>query len=220
MSNWDRNSFLAGLGGTKPHSVWLAITASLQIAKTRHLVELGAGKSTRYLAEYSKEFGETFVSIEQNDSWVSVLALELEMAQLAEFAPIHAPIVDGWYDFNEVTRAVPDTADSWLIDGPLGNDRKNAAGKAFLKERCKESRLLIVDDLHRKHLFEFFDELVAQNRWRDYVVLTYPIKPNPNEPNLIGIAMSPPSIRVLKKTLRLLDVSFVSREAKKLISEE
>ena len=219
MQTPERQNFIKGLGGTKPHSIWLAVMAALQVSNARDIIELGSGKSTRFLAEYAKELGASFLSIEQNQQWVDVLSQELELAQLSNFAPVHAPIVTGWYERRVVDSRFSESTDAWFIDGPLGDDRRSEIGKSFVKERFPKSNLLIMDDLHRKHLLRFFEELLKERRWTRYVILKYPIKPNPQEPNLIGIALKPSSLRKLKKAFRVLGIEFMTRIPPELISE-
>jgi hypothetical protein len=73
------------------------------------VVELGSGDGTPELADLC---GRLY-SVEHNPDWIGKHPLSTNY--------IDAPIVDGWYDVDALTKSLPEHYDALVIDGPPGN---------------------------------------------------------------------------------------------------
>jgi len=97
------------------------------------LIEMGSGHTTE---ELIKRWN--VISIEEDIQWVNKYHQNY----------IHAPIIDGWYDFDILKNNLPDKIDGLLVDGPAYGLRTGLIDKfEFFIE--KKPKVVIFDDTKR-----------------------------------------------------------------------
>lgn len=174
--------------GTKSFECWALLVALLAVVRPRGIVELGSGRSTSYLAEYARKEGVPCASIEQNRFYAARVRRGLRNSFLSARCVHHVPLAeDGWYDARRLRRAVPFPCDLLFVDGPVGVDEDLGPGRrggerarAWLRDAAATSRVIIVDDVHRRANLELFQLLDAAAPERVRVYLRYHVQPLPN----------------------------------------
>lgn len=112
------------------------------------ILEFGSGYSTKKLLEYY-----TVISIEDNPRWAKVYNSKRHKV-------FHVPITNGWYNvFSIVNIFETRHFDLVLIDGPIGEFRKNLPIWLFKEIKCP----VLFDDTNRiddfKKMMEFCSRL-------------------------------------------------------------
>ncbi|TAN12335.1 MAG: hypothetical protein EPN37_15540 [Chitinophagaceae bacterium] len=112
------------------------------------ILEFGSGYSTKKLLKHYK-----VISIEDNPRWAKVYNSKRHKV-------FHVPITNGWYNVNMVEIIFKTRyADLILIDGPIGEFRKNLPILLFKDVKCP----VIFDDTNRiddfKKMIEFCNKL-------------------------------------------------------------
>lgn len=112
------------------------------------ILEFGSGYSTKKLLEHYK-----VISIENNPRWAKVYHSKRHKVFLV-------PITDYWYNINSVRKILKTNyVDLILIDGPIGEYRKNLPVWVFEDVKCP----VIFDDTNRiddfKKMMEFCSRL-------------------------------------------------------------
>tara|TARA_B110000977_G_C10863333_1_gene410643 strand:- start:203 stop:688 length:486 start_codon:yes stop_codon:yes gene_type:complete len=103
------------------------------------ILELGSGTGTIELTKYYKVY-----SIEQDKKWINFAK---------DSTYIHAPIKDGWYDFDIVFNNIPSNYDLLLVDGPGGTG--NREGIKNYWDKLNTDVPIVMDDTHREAEFNF-----------------------------------------------------------------
>lgn len=154
--------------GTKGIHFWALLGAILVKARPTSVLEFGSGRSTTFLADYAVRHQAPFVAIEQSAVWHRKAMSDLRFMDVRGEHVHHVPVVkqpDGssWYDCGKVEDLIAGRAfDLAFIDGPVGDTRKNARGRAIVAEAARESRLIILDDVHRDYNLAFFKDLTRR----------------------------------------------------------
>lgn len=199
--------------GTKSFECWTFLMTLLALVRPRTVVELGSGRSTSYLTEYAMKTGVPFASIEQNRFYAAQIRRGLRNSFLSERYVHHVPLaVDGWYDAARLARVVDFTCDFLFVDGPVGADEALGRGRrnleraaAWLCGAAASSRVVVVDDVHRRTNLELFDMLTAAAPERAALYLSYWVKP---EPNVLGVAVPSSAFEALSVVCAALGVAF------------
>ena len=142
-----------------------AVLNEIVVNRRRHIVELGGGISTCFIARLLSGRGGHLWTVEHDEGWAGVLREELAREGLDALATVvHAPLTgidDGWpgeqsrwYDrdrLREATAAGP--ADLLIVDGPpayqegLGHARYPAV--PFFAPLLAADHTIILDDIDR-----------------------------------------------------------------------
>ena len=155
--------------GTKGFEFWTFLSLLLKRAGSKRILELGSGRSTVSFAEYAKYSGAEFVSIETSVEWFKKAQLELYFLGLSSAAVKHVEVDPdtGWYDLKEFRSQVNGHFDCVLIDAP-NDDRGDSRGMrdsdtaiSELRELCQGADLILIDDVHRKHVFVTLDAILS-----------------------------------------------------------
>jgi len=154
--------------GTKGFEFWTLLSLLLIRAESKRILELGSGRSTLTFAEYAKSAGAEFVSIETSTEWLKRTQFELHFANLALDSVNYVGMDSnfGWYCIDEFRKRVTGHFDCILIDAPnnnLGDSmgmRDSEIGISEVKKICQKSDLIIIDDVHRRHIFDSLERIL------------------------------------------------------------
>jgi predicted O-methyltransferase YrrM len=201
--------------GTKSFECWTFLMALLSLVRPRAVVELGSGRSTSYLTEYAMKTGVPFASIEQNRFYVAEIRRGLRNSFLSERYVHHVPLAaDGWYDAARLDRTVDFTCDFLFVDGPVGADEALGRGRrnleravAWLSAAAATSRVVMVDDVHRRTNLELFHALSTAAPDRAPLYLSYHVQP---APNVLGVAVPSSAFEALTGVCATLAVGFAT----------
>lgn len=148
--------------GTKGFEFWTFLSLLLLRAGSQRILELGSGRSTVSFAEYAKFAKAELVSIETSAEWFKKAQHELHFIGLPSDAVKYTEVDanSGWYCLEQFRSHVKGHFDCVLIDAP-NNDRGDSRGMrdsvnaiSELRELCQGSELVLIDDVHRRHVFE------------------------------------------------------------------
>lgn len=155
--------------GTKGFEFWSLLSLLLIRAKCKRILELGSSRSTLTFAEYAKFAGAEFISIETSAKWLKRTQFELYFANLPSDSVkyVQMDANSGWYNIDKFRALVSGHFDCILIDAP-NNDRGESLGMrdsekgiTELQKLCQESDLIIVDDVHRRHIFDSLEAILS-----------------------------------------------------------
>jgi hypothetical protein len=181
----ERHNLPAAGWGAKGFEFWTFLSVLLVRTNYSRILELGSGRSTIIFAEYAKFRGAGFTSIETNRKWYNKARMELRW-QGMDVNPIHLLTMDkavGWYDVEQLRSLAQSRGpfDFVMIDGPneaSGNSRGIRDSETALNEIikwCGNSDVMMVDDVHRRHIFDSINRLLVNRdqyeKWfYDYAV--------------------------------------------------
>jgi hypothetical protein len=185
---WDIGELPKVVWGTKGFEFWTFMSLLLHRSRCSSILELGSGRSTITFAEYATFRNAHFVSIETSHEWFEKWHYELRFLNLSlPQNPVQLlkndPIV-GWYDLEEFRMATNHATgfDFILIDGPnsaSGDSRGLRDSKVAIAELstcAANADVIIIDDVHRRHVFDTIDRIVDmehyETRFYDYAVRT------------------------------------------------
>lgn len=139
------------------------ILNDIVINQRKSIVELGSGLSSVYIASLIKrnKINATFVSIEENESWATIVRNYLEIEGLSEICKvIHAPIEINdsikWYNLDSIegVKEYMGKIDCLIIDAPAaylkGNEKIRGGAVPNFKEILSENFAIFLDDSHRQ----------------------------------------------------------------------
>jgi hypothetical protein len=149
--------------GTKGFQFWTMLSLLLQATRPQRVLELGSGRSTLTFAEYALFAGAQFVSLETSREWYHRTFLELHFTNLNTKSLKHIELdrTTGWYRLDQFHVAIKPAfpVDCILIDAP-NNETGDSRGMrdtpvaiGELKSLCGGSELVLIDDVHRGHVF-------------------------------------------------------------------
>jgi predicted O-methyltransferase YrrM len=182
--------------GTKGFEFWTFLALFLQKSGCANLLELGTGRSTITLAEYAKFAGARLTCLETNRLWFNKVRSDLRYLGLppdcVKLVRLDAEV--GWYEL-EGARSVYQTSgdfDFLFIDGPnnhRGNSkgiRDSKIGLSELRTCAQHAAIIIVDDVHRRHVLQTLDKVVIDPH--AFNKFYYDYLPNPDRaPNSLCI---------------------------------
>jgi predicted O-methyltransferase YrrM len=158
--------------GTKGFEFWTLLSLLLLRARPKNILELGSGRSTSVLADYAHSYGGNLTSLETDEGWYNKAVLDITCLGIGRDQVHLIPLRGGagWYDldqFRKITKS--ETAfDFVFIDAP--NDarghsegyRDDPDGLKEIKACSRECQIMIVDDVHRRHVLETVDEMLSE----------------------------------------------------------
>jgi hypothetical protein len=173
--------------GTKGFQFWTFLSLVLLASHPRRLLELGSGRSTLTFAEYALFAGAEFISIETSREWYHRTFLELHFTNLNTKSLKHVELdpVTGWYVSSQfraaIKRIIP--VECILIDAP-NDDNGNSTGMRDtwcaideLRAVCSEAELILVDDVHRQHVFSTVEQMLWSIQDYDFYYFEYRVVP-------------------------------------------
>lgn len=150
----------------------------LEINRHRHVLELGTGLSTVFLAEYLAKMGGTLITVDHDQSWLDQVKgwLTPSAAAVTKFvcAPLESTVFNGnsvvWYNRIEIFAALQSLhaqIDLLVVDGPPSHEPARPCfnrGPAFenLSLQLVPGCTIILDDLARPG-----ERLIAK-KWSEY----------------------------------------------------
>lgn len=152
------------LWGTKDHKFWCLLSTLLLKCKPNSILELGAGRSTSFFAEYAHSIDIPFVSIEESPIWYAKVYQDLRFMFLPGTYIKHVPIdpATNWYHHIHAENAMDFTAyDFVMIDGPTGKGKRDYRENAHMKSAIRNARMVIIDDTHRDDCRAFSNHLIG-----------------------------------------------------------
>ena len=157
----DHGAFpLPRAGGWAASSDLLALLGELTLARRpAHIVELGSGLSTVFLAELLRRHGHgRITSIDHDAQYAEQTRERLRARGLDDLvtvvcAPIREQEIEGarypWYDCEQLEDV--DCIDLLLVDGPIGSSARSCRYPALpvFKGRLSADAVIVVDDADR-----------------------------------------------------------------------
>ena len=155
--------------GTTGFEFWTFLSLLLLHSKCSAILELGSGRSTITFAEYAKFRKAHLTSLETDTSWFKKAQAELRKAGLSER---YVALIDwdhgkGWYKVKKFRNLTKKRFDFIFIDGPnkpTGSSlgiRNNPIALSELRATSLGADVVIVDDVHRRHIFEAIDSMLS-----------------------------------------------------------
>src|ERR1700719_1385838 len=173
----------AKVWGTKGFQFWTFLSLLLMHSNCSRLLELGSGRSTITLAEYARFRKARFISLETSLQWFNKARLELRCLGLPD-NPVR--LLDWepggtWYDVAQFRAAVCTEGgfDFVFIDGPNhweGNSRgirDSDLGMREIRSCAQNADIVVVDDVHRRHIFDTVDRILTEPDQYDKWVYDY-----------------------------------------------
>lgn len=200
------------LWGTKDLKFWAGLSLILNRMEPESILEIGAGRSTTFFADYACSTSTNFVSIEENWEWHHKITDDLTCMCLPTNYIRHVPVKNGWYDISIFNSEVEDRIyDLVMIDGPVGDEARghiHAMGR--LAEICSNTPLVIVDDTHRPHAKAYLETIA---RGREIITASYMQRQYRYRPtqiawvrNEISFIVSDSHTKIIKDALRTAGV--------------
>jgi hypothetical protein len=155
--------------GTTGFEFWTFLSLLLLHSKCSAILELGSGRSTITFAEYAKFRKAHFTSLETDSVWFRKAQAELRKTGLSEK---YVVLIDwdrekSWYKVKKFRNLTKKRFDFIFIDGPnkaSGSSLGVRNNPIALSELCATSLgadVVIVDDVHRRHIFEAVDSMLS-----------------------------------------------------------
>jgi hypothetical protein len=207
----------------------------LKEGRPKALLEVGCGRSSTFFADYAHAYSATYIGIENDLRWFNKTELDISLLGFNTRHLVHVPLsADGcWYDIDEfrvVTRN-PGRFDFAFIDGPNekrffpneaavanhfrpedGNPfghRDDPSGLTAIKSVTQDCDVMIVDDVHKQHVFGTVDRMLSEpEAYEKYYFLYHP---NPALNNALCICIKRNS-SLIKRLPAMLDFLGVQLE--------
>ena len=172
--------------GTKGFQFWTFLSLLLTTSNCSRILELGSGRSTITLAEYAHFRKVKFISIETSPRWFNKTRFELRWLGVSD-SPVRLLEWDPtatWYKIEQFRKTVGDEGsfDFAFIDGPNERNgksrgiRDNALALAEIRRCIYDADIVIVDDVHRRHILDSVDAMLGdpdkyEKSFYDYSVI-------------------------------------------------
>jgi predicted O-methyltransferase YrrM len=172
---------------TKGFEFWTFLSLLLLYAKPRSILELGSGRSTSILADYANTYNRIFTSLETDEAWYNKATLDLvclgirrKQVHLIRFGESGR-----WYDIEQFKKLTdtPVPFDFVFVDAPNTGKGKSIGYRDFpeglteIKARARQCQTMIVDDIHRNHVFETIDKMLSAPDDYEKYYYDYPVLP-------------------------------------------
>jgi predicted O-methyltransferase YrrM len=145
----------------RPCAIQMLLNETL-VNSRRHVVELGSGISTTFLAQLLKTRGGQLISVDHDESWMSLVGDLLEQAGVADVVTlVHAPLcptqtpwgTSEWYDPARLAD-IRELIDLLVIDGPPANSAGSVYARYpalphFLAQLAPDAAV-VLDDINRR----------------------------------------------------------------------
>jgi len=210
-----RLAFVSGAlpWGTKSFEFWTLLLVILAVVRPRSMVELGSGRSTSYLAEYAMKEAVPYASIEQNRVYAMKIRRGLRNSFLDPRYLHHVSIGrDGWYEMEKLNRVVTAPCEFLFVDGPVGAQeavgrgvRRCERSDKWLAAAAATSKVIIVDDVHRKSNLELFHKLMSASERLSPMYLSYRVQ---RIPNVVAMAIPSSSYETIANICSEMKIEF------------
>jgi hypothetical protein len=209
--------------GTKSFECWTFLLALLALVRPRAIVELGSGRSTSYLTEYAIEERRA-IRLHRAEPLLRRQDPARPAQQLPERA-LRAPRAARRRRLLRHGAATPRRripCDFLFVDGPVGFDEALGRGRrhversvGWLRAAAATSRIVMVDDVHRRGNLALFEQL-AQGPGRSALYLSYHVQP---VPNVLAVAVPRSAFDALAGVCQTLGIAFATDYAASQCSE-
>jgi len=189
--------------GTKGFEFWTFLSVFLREVRPKAILELGCGRSSTFFADYAHAHAARYVGIENNLRWFNKTTLDIDLLGFGRRHVAHVELAaDGsWYDRAAFDAAIGDLGpfDFALIDAPNerrffdsaagvaqffrtrdGNPfghRDDPAGLEAIKSATSHCDVMMVDDVHKEHVFRSVDRMLAKpHSYEKYYFIYYPAR--------------------------------------------
>lgn len=202
--------------GTKSFEFWTLLMIVLGVVRPRSIVELGAGRSTSYLAEYAMKTGARYASIEQSGVYARRVRRGLSLTFVDPRFVHHVPVgEDGWYDAARLAKVVDFEPDMLFIDGPVGRDEEiGCAGRSgdraldWQRRTVRTASILIVDDVHRRSNLALYESLLRELPPHRSMYVAY--EPQRAQRNVAAIALPADGVALIARMCADLRIDLLS----------
>jgi hypothetical protein len=199
--------------GTKGFEFWTFLSVLLKAAHPHAILELGCGRSSIFFADYAYAYDATYVGIENDLRWFNKTQLDIDLLGFGNRHLVHVvlDVEESWYNLDGFRTATRDPGrfDFALIDGPNekrffssdaeiaksfrpkdGNPfghRDDPRGLAVIKSITYDCDVMMVDDVHKQHVFLTVDRMLSDpaNYEKHYVVY----HPHPKTTNALCMCL-------------------------------
>jgi hypothetical protein len=218
--------------GTKGFEFWTLLSVLLKTARPRAILELGCGRSSTFFADYAHAYGATYVGIENDLRWFNKTTFDIDLLgfEKRHLARVTLAPDGSWYDLEGFRAATSDPGrfDFALIDAPNekrffasdaeiarrfrpedGNPfghRDDPTGLAAIKSVTSGCDVMMVDDVHKEHVFQTVDRMLSDPGAYERYYFVY--RPHPTTTNGLCICLrrSAPWVGRLPAILDVLGV--------------
>lgn len=188
---------------TKSHEFWVFISLLLHKLRPKKMLELGSGRSTIYLSEYAGKCGARLLSVDQNRRWIGLNRLICRFGGLPEDFLQWVPLQDdGFYSTDSLDR-FEKGAQFVLIDGPVARGSTESQ-MTWLKEAVETADLVILDDIHRRHIFQQIEPIFKAMNAVDRILIDYPAAGE--HPNALCVMYSAQARAAVEAALACMDL--------------
>ena len=174
----------AKVWATKGFEFWTFLSLLLLKSNCSRILELGTGRSSITLAEYAKFRNAHLTCVESSQEWFNKLRLDLRHLKLPTNVLQLIPVdrSTGWYDLERFRSATATgNFDFLFVDGPtefLGSSsrgiRNSQNGVSELQACGRNAEVIIVDDVHRRHILDTLDRILVDPAQYDKWFYHYP----------------------------------------------
>lgn len=167
------------LWATKSHAFWVLLPLMLHKTRPREIAELGSGRSIIYLSEYAAKHQQRLISIDDDPKWVAAGNLVCRFGGLPGDFIKHVPSSkteqQEFYDLEGLAEHI-EQPDFLFLDGPV-HRKLDAAGMAFVCRMAAQAEVIIIDDVHRRVVFEQIAPLMAASGCEHRFFHEYDVSP-------------------------------------------
>ena len=221
--------------GTKGFDFWLFLSVLLKEVRPRAILELGCGRSSTFFADYAHAYDAIYLGIENDLRWFNKTKLDVELLGFGKRHLVHVELApDGsWYSLEQFKAACsnPGQFDFALIDAPNekrffvgpaqiaryfrpkdGNPfghRDDPAGLSAIKSVLRDCTVVMVDDVHKMHVFKTLDCMLTDPNSYERRYFIY--HPHPTTTNALCICLKR-SAPVVGRMAAILDWAGVRLE--------
>jgi hypothetical protein len=199
--------------GTKGFEFWTLLSVLLKEARPRTVLELGCGRSSTFFADYAHAYGAIYLGIENDLRWFNKTNLDIDLLGFGKRHLVHVELApDGsWFALERFKAATsnPGQFDFALIDAPNekrffasaaqiarhfrpkdGNPfghRDDPGGLATIKAVTRDCTVMMVDDVHKVHVFDTVDRMLTDPAAYEKHYFIY--NPHPTTTNALCICL-------------------------------
>jgi hypothetical protein len=214
--------------GTKGFEFWTFLSVLLKEVRPRAILELGCGRSSTFFADYAYAYDAIYLGIENDLRWFDKINLDIDLLGFGKRHLIHIELAPdaSWYSLEQfkVATSNPGQFDFALIDAPNekrffsspaqiaryfrpkdGNPfghRDDPAGLSAIKSVLQDCTVMMVDDVHKMHVFETVDRMLTDpNAYEKHYFIYHP---HPTTTNALCICLKR-SAPVVSRMAAILD---------------
>lgn len=209
--------------GTKGFEFWTFLSLLLLQAGSRRILELGSGRSTITFAEYAHSRSAHLISLETSVEWYNKAQLELRCLDLPTDAVrlVELDESTGWYEMGQFRSHAYEAFpyDCVLIDAPNDPEGRSAGMRDAppalreLEALCRNADLVLIDDVHRRHVFDTIERTLSDASAYDTCFFDYRVLDS--HPNSLSISArkSSPAAGAIPRIQRILGLALDTRRS-------